>query len=47
MRDHLLHVVCDQHSMTFDEVAGVVGDLPQSTCSLPQWWANNSAPCHL
>lgn len=42
LRDHLIHVLGPTHTMTFDEVANLVGGLPQSAYDLRQWWANNS-----
>lgn len=42
LRDHLVRVVSNVHSMTFDEVADLVGGLPRSAYDLRQWWANAS-----
>lgn len=32
----------DDITLTFDEIADIVGGLPASACNLPSWWANNS-----
>ncbi|WP_421735714.1 DUF7662 domain-containing protein [Cellulomonas sp.] len=42
LRDHLAHIPTDAATLTFDEVADLVGGLPNSAYNLRNWWANNS-----
>lgn len=42
LRDHLVHVLGDQHGMTFYEIADLVGGLPPSAFQYREWWDNSS-----
>ena len=42
LRDHLMSRTGDTVTMTFTEVAEVVGTLPPTAWSSRQWWANDS-----
>jgi hypothetical protein len=44
LADHLSSVPADQQSLTlsFVEVARIVGGLPRSAYEIRQWWANDS-----
>lgn len=42
LHDHLQHAG-DTVEMTFDDVASLVGGLPESADKYRQWWENNGA----